>query len=247
MTLLDDQSIAIWTALKEVEEYIKDGIVTQMSQVETFGGKDMKPLISAHMVCERAKPFISAELWSSVSGAITVATDGLNKMLEEMRNIIATYPLEERNDRMVIVVDQECESTLDSFRSSLARVELLLKSVVTEEPRRNIYAEKYFEKIDGAYIESNPGTYIQSMNMSQDLTHMVEQIQSSIDRLQQQGKSPEEAQAEVAQYIATTAKNDPTAKEQLIKWGQSIGTATVTDVAKGAVKLAIRLAGIPIP
>jgi hypothetical protein len=84
-------------------------------------------------------------------------------------------------------------------------------------------------------------------NTSEDLTSAVAQIQSFIDRLQQQGKSPEEAQSEVAQNIATQAQNDPTVKEKLIKWGQSIGTATVTDVVKGAVKLAIRLAGIPIP
>jgi hypothetical protein len=102
--------------------------------------------------------------------------------------------------------------------------------------------------IAGAYIEKNTGTYIQNINMSQDLTHVAEQIQSSIDHLQQQqGKSPEEAQAKVAQDIAIQSQKDPTAKEKLIKLGESIGTATVTDVAKGAVKLAIRLAGIPIP
>jgi polyhydroxyalkanoate synthesis regulator phasin len=86
-----------------------------------------------------------------------------------------------------------------------------------------------------------------AINVNQDLTHVTEQIQGLIDRLQQQGKSPEEAQEKVAQDIATQAQNDPTAKEKLVKWGQSIGTATVTDVVKGAVKLAIRLAGIPIP
>jgi polyhydroxyalkanoate synthesis regulator phasin len=86
-----------------------------------------------------------------------------------------------------------------------------------------------------------------AINVNQDLTHVTEQIQCLIDLLQQQGKSPEEAQEKVAQDIATQAQNDPTAKEKLVKWGESIGTATVTDVVKGAVKLAIRLAGIPIP
>jgi hypothetical protein len=86
-----------------------------------------------------------------------------------------------------------------------------------------------------------------AINVNQDLTHVTEQIQCLIDLLQQQGKSPEEAQEKVAKDIATQAQNDPTAKEKLVKWGESIGTATVTDVVKGAVKLAIRLAGIPIP
>lgn len=95
------------------------------------------------------------------------------------------------------------------------------------------------------YIENNNG-FVQ-INMSEDLVSVATQIQSSIDRLQQQGKSPTEAQEKVAQDIATQAQKDPTAKEKLIKLGESIGTATVTDVVKGAVKLAIRLAGIPIP
>jgi hypothetical protein len=95
------------------------------------------------------------------------------------------------------------------------------------------------------YIETNNG--VVNINMGEDLASVALQIQSSIDRLQQQGKSPEEAEKEVAQDIATQAQNNPTTKEKLVKWGQSIGTATVTDVVKGAVKLAIRLAGIPIP
>jgi hypothetical protein len=97
------------------------------------------------------------------------------------------------------------------------------------------------------YIETNDGVGVINIHMNEDLTSLAAQIQSSIDCLQQQGKPPEEAQAEVAQDIATQAQNDPIIKEKLIKWGQSIGTATVTDVVKGAVKLAIRLAGIPIP
>jgi hypothetical protein len=95
------------------------------------------------------------------------------------------------------------------------------------------------------YIENNNG-FVQ-INMSEDLTSVAAQIQSSINCLQKKGKSPEDAEKEVAQDIVTQAQNDPTAKEKLIEWSQSIGTATVTDVAKGAVKLAIRLAGIPIP
>jgi hypothetical protein len=79
------------------------------------------------------------------------------------------------------------------------------------------------------------------------LTSAVAQIQSFIDRLQQQGKSPEEAQSEVAQNIATQAQNDSTVKEKLIKWGQLIGTATVTDVAKGVFKLALIHLGIHLP
>jgi hypothetical protein len=95
------------------------------------------------------------------------------------------------------------------------------------------------------YIETNNG-FVQ-INMREDLNSVAAQIQSSINRLQKEGKSSEEAEEKVAQDIAIQAQNDPTTKEKLKKWGESIGTATVTDVVKGAVKLAIRLAGIPIP
>ena len=57
----------------------------------------------------------------------------------------------------------------------------------------------------------------------------------------------EVAQAQVVQDIATQAQNDPTMKKQLIKWSKSLGSATITDVVKGIVKLAIRSAGIPLP
>ena len=102
----------------------------------------------------------------------------------------------------------------------------------------------YYESID-----TSGGNYIQGdyINMSQDLTEAASQIQDLIDRLQQQGMTVEVAQAQVVQDIATQAQNDPTMKKQLIKWSKSLGSATITDVVKGIVKLAIRSAGIPLP
>jgi hypothetical protein len=55
------------------------------------------------------------------------------------------------------------------------------------------------------------------------------------------------AQEQVAKNIANQAQKNPTVKDKLVKWGQSLGDTTVSDVVKGAVKLAIRSAGIPLP
>ena len=102
----------------------------------------------------------------------------------------------------------------------------------------------YYESID-----TSGGNYIQGdyINMSQDLTHAAAQIQHLIEQLQKQGVTVEVAKDQVAQDMATQAQSNPTMKNKLIKWGQSLGDATVSDVVKGVVKLAIRSAGIPLP
>jgi uncharacterized protein YjbI with pentapeptide repeats len=88
------------------------------------------------------------------------------------------------------------------------------------------------------------GDYI---NFNQDLVQAAAQIQDIIDQLQKQGITVEVAQKQVARDMATQAQHDPTVKDKLVKWGQSLGDAAVSDVIKGVVKLAIRSAGIPLP
>jgi uncharacterized protein YjbI with pentapeptide repeats len=102
----------------------------------------------------------------------------------------------------------------------------------------------YYESIDtggGNYIQGN---YI---NMHQDLSQAATQIQDLLEKLQKQGVTVDVAQEQVAQDLATQAQNNATMKDKLVKWGQSLGDATVSDVVKGVVKLAIRSAGIPLP
>ena len=109
---------------------------------------------------------------------------------------------------------------------------------------RVINATNYYENIStggGDYIQ---GDYI---NMSQDLSQAASQIQSLLEKLQQQGITVDVAQEQVAQDIANQAKNSPKMRDKLVNWGQSVGNATITDVVKGAVMLAIRSAGIPLP
>jgi hypothetical protein len=101
---------------------------------------------------------------------------------------------------------------------------------------------------DGNYVES-AGTYVQGnySNMSQDLNQAAAQILALLDQLQNHGVTVDVAKQNVAEDIANQAQKDPTVKEKLLKWGQSLGDATVNDVIKDVVKLAIRSIGIPLP
>lgn len=56
-------SLQLWIALKDVEEYIRDGIAHQMNGAESFGGEDMLPLKEAHLLCEKLKPVIPASVY----------------------------------------------------------------------------------------------------------------------------------------------------------------------------------------
>jgi hypothetical protein len=115
---------------------------------------------------------------------------------------------------------------------------------MTENRQIHTGGGSYYESINtsgGSYIQGN---YIE---MSQDLTHAAAQIQDLIEQLQKRGMNADSAQEQVAQDIAAKSQNDPTVKDKLIKWGQSLGSATITDVVKGTVKIAIRSAGIPLP
>ena len=112
---------------------------------------------------------------------------------------------------------------------------------IGEQPKmtgdRIINTQNYYENVD-----TGGGNYIQGdcINMSQDLSQAASQIQSLLEKLQQQGITVDVAQEQVAQDIANQAKNDPKMRDKLVNWGQSVGNATITDVVKGAVKLAIR-------
>ncbi|WP_071880833.1 pentapeptide repeat-containing protein [Geitlerinema sp. PCC 7407] len=115
-----------------------------------------------------------------------------------------------------------------------------------EESRRNINTGggNYIESNSGGYAEGN---YVNYINMNQNLTHAASQIQALIDQLQSQGMDVDVAKEKVAADIANQAKNNPSMQAKLLKWGQSVGNATVSDVVQGVVKLAIRSAGLPLP
>jgi hypothetical protein len=103
---------------------------------------------------------------------------------------------------------------------------------------------------------------LKSISKDQNLASTLVQIQESIEQLQKQGITFnaalellqqqeaitfDTALEQLANTLANEAKQNPTFKDSALKWGQSLGSATLTDVFKGFVKLAIRSTGIPLP
>jgi len=131
--------------------------------------------------------------------------------------------------------------------NQLSLTEVIFKAF---EMGANMSGDRVVNINGGNYNESISGTYVQRdyiVNMSQDLTQAATQIQTLIEQLQHQGVNIDVAQKEVATELATQARDNQTMRAKLMKWGQSLGDATVSDVVKGTVKLAIRSAGFPLP
>lgn len=83
------------------------------------------------------------------------------------------------------------------------------------------------------------------------LSEAAAEIQQLLTQLQTKGYSPEKAQQQVAKDLAQQAQSNPTVKNKLVKWGQYVSDAAangiIGDVAVEVIKLALRLANIPIP
>lgn len=135
------------------------------------------------------------------------------------------------------------------YRRQSAEMSEIVKLLASNPPVvENMNQIRNINTAGGNYVESNSGTYVEGnyINMSQDLAQAAVCIQELLAQLGDQNVPIDVAQEQVAEDIANQARNNPTMKNKLVKWGQSIGETTVSDVVKGVVKLAIRSAGIPI-
>ncbi len=105
----------------------------------------------------------------------------------------------------------------------------------------------YSERVEAEQLSG----IIHNHAQPQSLVEAAAEIQQLLTRLQTQGYSPKNAQQKVAADLATQAKSDPKAKSKLVRWGQYLGDASangiIGDVAVEVIKLALRLAGIPVP
>jgi len=119
---LPSPALQLWSALKDIEEYIRDGIVHQMNGAESFGGDDMLPLKTAHLLCEKLKPALSPPLYQEGRRAIQVAVDGLNGMLDALRQASMGSP-NLRQSRMISACDASRRQTLAQYHLALAALE----------------------------------------------------------------------------------------------------------------------------
>lgn len=95
------------------------------------------------------------------------------------------------------------------------------------------------------------GVSIDISSTSDDLSEAAQKIQELLRQIQTEGRSLKEAQQQVAEDLSKQAKNDPIIRSKLVKWSKSlVDTAakdTISEAAKDAMKLGLRMAGIPMP
>ena len=126
-------ALQLWVALKDVEEYIRDGIVHQMNGAESFGGDDMLPLKTAHLLCEKLKPVLSPPLYQEGRRVIQVAVDGLNGMLDALRQA-SMEPPNLRQYRMISASDASRGETLNQYHLALAALEPFIGKEAMSSP-----------------------------------------------------------------------------------------------------------------
>ena len=89
------------------------------------------------------------------------------------------------------------------------------------------------------------------LSSASNLSDAAQQIQELLQQLEGQGISIENAKQQAASELAKQVKANPTIRENLVKWGQSLadtaGKTTVSEAVKGVIKLAAQMSGIPLP
>ncbi|NEZ68348.1 pentapeptide repeat-containing protein [Leptolyngbyaceae cyanobacterium CCMR0082] len=100
----------------------------------------------------------------------------------------------------------------------------------------------------GSYVERVEGNYAHRdyIEFNQDLTQAAAQIQQLLTQLRKPGQSEEDIQKQVADEISQQAKSNPSMKEKLTKWGESLAGSAVSNVVEGVIKLACNSVGIPL-
>ncbi len=116
----------------------------------------------------------------------------------------------------------------------------------------NMSGGTYNESIQGGYVQGDSiniqGNYI---NISQDLSQFISQIQHHLTQIQAERKcSPDEAQKFVAAELANQAKSQPNIKQKLAKLGQYVrdGAANglIGQAAVEVIKIALNLLNLPL-
>ena len=94
------------------------------------------------------------------------------------------------------------------------------------------------------------GNFI-DLSSARNLSDAAQQIQELLQQLEGQGVSIENAKQQAASELAKQVKANPTIRENLVKWGQSLadtaGKTTVSEAVKGVIKIAAQMSGIPLP
>jgi len=174
--------------------------------------------------------------------------NALTKYQEQLRYLESQYQerLHLQGEQLTFYKEQ---TTIERNRNT--RLERIIEVMAEKESGNTFHINQSGAKFGGGSAigdgAATIGGTLNDFSNAQDLTEAAAKIQALLNQLQQQGVSPESAQQQVADDLAEQAKKDDAMLGKLVKWGQKLGDATVTDVAKGVVKLALRSAGVPLP
>jgi hypothetical protein len=95
------------------------------------------------------------------------------------------------------------------------------------------FKEKYQIKYRGNAVKT------ETIDLDRSLINAKAQIQNMLGGLTESGMSKDEAIDEVARQIIIIVRNNPHKKENLLNWGQSIGSVPLTDTVKKTVNRAM--------
>lgn len=148
-----------------------------------------------------------------------------------------------------------CRLRQNSLRCLVEPIHVEAKAVLENKPvSETSKIDLSHAKFGGGFAQRDSfgGTlYDYSLNNDYSSAEAAAEIEKLLIQLQSQGYSPENAKQKVASDLATQAKSDSASKRKLTRWGQYLGdTAANGIIGDGAVeviKLALRLAGIPVP
>lgn len=194
---------SIWDSLLALREYIRDGIVRQMQGATSFGGDDMVPLKEAYLACERGRPFVSDDLYGAASSCVTVALNGLNGMLQEMRRAITIQNPADRARVLQAISDQARKATLDSYEAAL----LLLEPIIKRDEPLEVAVTNNFNGPNFGQI--NPVV----VSHSEIDNSFNQRIDNSFNQRTDNEKTLAEAAAEIQKLLEQLEKTNPTATE----------------------------------
>jgi uncharacterized SAM-dependent methyltransferase len=224
----------------------EDRLLVEVATTKDLDDETVKAAANEYARIESFKKFVTSALLQNTDLHI------------ELENLVFTASVEEHKAILIKVIYQNfMQETIQvrlpdwSFMNFANNdtIRLHLTRKYTSQGIRQMIWESGLSIINQTtndFEDSNFG--ISLFLVSPDSTNLeLIRIQELIDRLRNQGVTVDLAQDRVAKELADRASSDPTMRDKLTKWAQSLAEATVSDVVKGVVKLAIRLAGIPLP
>ena len=158
-------------------------------------------------------------------------------------------PLLEAKDREIKLLSQQTEfysQQVEVIRIDNTRLLGIVETMAERETSKvNMTFNAPVTGVAGN-VEGN-----QNIFSSQSIAQASTEIQNLLTTLQNNGLTQEQAERKAAQDLADAAENNPTALGKLVNWGKSLGNKAAetseSEVVRRVIKLALNIAGVPMP